>query len=339
MKKFIVKLIIVFFISVIPNLFLGVYRYTEEDKTLRLNQNLNEENFIFNYKIKNKRDTIFTIFRKGDLTEKLSKLADTSITIYDEFGFSNCSSNKKPEIVLIGDSYFHDPGLGTKFGFQNKINSYFNKNCAYNLGAVLCSDFRVYNEFYERKIFLSKPKFIILEIIERNFYRWSNIYKDLSVNKMKTFKYKYLGLDLLLANNFQFNSFNNVKQNNGVNKENDNIQLFYKNEVSIYDEKLIENILNELEKVRNYLLSQNIKLLVLVAPDKETFCPNRFGLSSYKKINIALNQRRIPNVNILKLFKNDLSFYYYNDDTHWNQNAIDMISLEICKWINKNSHE
>ena len=67
---------------------------------------------------------------------------------------------------------------------QNKINSYFNKNCAYNLGAVLCSDFRVYNEFYQREIFIKKPKFIILEIIERNFYKWSNIYKDLSVNKI-----------------------------------------------------------------------------------------------------------------------------------------------------------
>ena len=338
MKKFIVKLNIIFFICVIPNFFLGIFRYCNQDETLRLNQNLNEQNFIFNYKIKSKRDTLFTLFRKGDLTEKVNKLVDTSYSIYDEFGFSNCAVNNKPEIVLIGDSYFHDPGNGTKYGFQSKVNSYFNKNCAYNLGAVLCSDFRVYNEFFKREIFLKEPNFIVLEIIERNFYKWSNIYKDLSGNKIKTSKYKYLGLDLLLGNNFEYNSLNNVKQKD-LNSNGNKIQLFYKNKVSVYERKLIENIVIELERAKNYLLKQNIQLLVLVVPDKETFCPTEFGKSSYDEINDALDQKHISNVNILKLFKNDLSFYYYNDDTHWNQNAIDLISLEICKWINKNSHE
>jgi hypothetical protein len=332
MKKFIINLLFVFVILAFPNLSIGIYRLLISDNTLQFNKNLNDENFIFNYKIKSKRDTLFSNFRKGDISNKISKLDDTLVSIYDEFGFSNLTQNRRPEIVLIGDSYFHDPGNGTEYGFQSKINSYFNKNCSYNIGAVLCSDFRVYNEFYEREIFLKKPKFIILEIIERNFYKWSNIYKDLSVNKIKTSKYKYLGLDLLLANNFQHNSLNNSKQSNDEIKENDDIQLFYKNKVSVYDDELIENVVNELEWVRNYLLNQNIKLLVLVAPDKETLCPNRFGKSSYEQIYEALDQKDIANLNILEFFKNDLS-YYYQDDTHWNQKAIDLISVEICRWI------
>jgi hypothetical protein len=67
-------------------------------------------------------------------------------------------------------------------------------------------------------------------------------------------------------------------------------------------------------------------------PDKETFCPLRFGKSTYAEILKNLDKRNIENFNILELFNNDLT-YYYSDDTHWNQKAIDLISLKICKWI------
>jgi hypothetical protein len=335
MQKFFLKLCLIFFIGVMPNFFIGLYRYIKKDNSLQLNQNLNAENFIFNYKIKNKSDTVMSIYRKGDLSSKLSRLDDTCCRVYDKFGFSNWTFNNKPKIVLIGDSQFHDPGKGTEYGFQNSLNTHFGFNCSYNIGAVLCSGFRVYNEFLKEKIFLQKPKYIVLEIGERNFLKWDNIFNELKMKSTKTIKYRYFGLDLMLSNNFKGFSLINDKKEHILLKY--DTFLFYKNKVSILDNISIEHVVKQIESVKDYLANQNIKLLILIAPDKESFFPSIFGKSSYQQIHKALDQKQIPNLNVIDLFKKDSSLYYYNDDTHWNQHAIDLITLEIYKWISQNN--
>jgi hypothetical protein len=139
----------------------------------------------------------------------------------------------------------------------------------------------------------------------------------------------------MLSNNFKGFSLINDKKEHILLKY--DTFLFYKNKVSILDNISIEHVVKQIESVKDYLANQNIKLLILIAPDKESFFPSIFGKSSYQQIHKALDQKQIPNLNVIDLFKKDSSLYYYNDDTHWNQHAIDLITLEIYKWISQNN--
>ncbi len=193
MKKFVLKFLIVLIVFVLPNLILGLIRLYNGDKELLIIQNLDSENMIFQHPISSKIDSVKTIYKLGDLSHKQERLKDTIVIIKDKFGFSNYLENKNPEILFIGDSYFHDPGNGTLNGFQKRMNDFFGKNVSYNLGAVLSSDFKVFNELYENKFFEKRPNFIILELAERRFHHWLNLYQDLVNKKNKTKKIQIYG--------------------------------------------------------------------------------------------------------------------------------------------------
>lgn len=281
MDRFLYKFIVTLVICILPNTIIGVYRLLNNDQLLLLNQNLDKENMIFNYKIGDKVDTFLVHERQFDLSKEIEYLDSPNVIIYDKFGFSNYIENSSPDILLIGDSYFHDPGNGTINGFQKRINGYFHNNCCYNIGAVMCSNFKVYNELLNIRYFTKQPKTIVLEIAERNFYKWNNLYRDLIGKKYKTTNYNYYGLDFLFGNNLKNISQAIKKDNKNGNKthyNNDNV-LFLNNKLTEHDSSIINESTNELVKVNNYFKSKNINLVVVIVPDKESLYPGEFGKS------------------------------------------------------------
>ena len=335
MRKFIAKFLILMLIFIIPNLIFGVIRYFLGDKELIIYRNLDEENMIFHHPIRTKVDTIKTIYKLGDLTYTLERLQDSVVFINDKYGFSNYIENKNPEILLIGDSYFHDPGNGTMNGFQKRINDYFGKNVSYNLGAVMSSDFKVFNELYQNNFLVQRPKFIILELGERRFHHWLKLYKDLVEKKNKTKKYRFMGFDFIFGNNISFKKIieNNKSKNIKKSILNDKKILFLNSKVIQRNESDINIILRQIRLTQDYFKSQNIQTLFMIVPDKETLYPDKFGVSSLSLIYSKMKHYKIKHINLLEIFSKNPSYYYYTYDSHWNQNAIDTVSLRIFNFI------
>jgi hypothetical protein len=335
MRKFIVKFLILILIFITPNLIFGVIRYFLGDKELIIYLNLDAENMVFHHPIRTKVDTIKTIYKLGDLSHDQERLADTIVIIKDNFGFSNYLENKNPEILFIGDSYFHDPGNGTLNGFQKRMNDFFSKNVSYNLGAVLSSDFKVYNELYQKRYFDKRPNFIVLELAERRFHHWLTLYQDLVQKKNKTKKYRYMGFDFIFGNNISMKKvIEYIKpRNTKKTKTKDKEILFLNSKVIQRKESEIDLILNQIRLTQDYLKRQNIKTLFMIVPDKETLYPDKFGVSSLNLIYSKMKQNKINHINLLEILKKNPGFYYYSYDSHWNQNAVDTVSLRIFRYL------
>lgn len=127
--------------------------------------------------------------------------------------------------------------------------------------------------------------------------------------------------------------------------------LFFKTDVKNLDDKndpekaVIGN--NNLNKIKALLVQKNIKLIVLVCPDKYDLYypyiqdkkkfpkPLFFSLfSGLEKDYIYINSFSILS-NEIKKTKN----VYYYDDTHWSPISSKIIGAEIEKVVNENKKE
>ena len=100
-----------------------------------------------------------------------------------------------------------------------------------------------------------------------------------------------------------------------------------------YNESEINLILSQIRNTQDYFKSQNIKTLFMIVPDKETLYPDKFGASSLSLIYSKMKYHKINHINLLEIFNKNPAYYYYTYDSHWNQNAIDTVSLRIFNII------
>jgi hypothetical protein len=340
MKLFIIRLFKILLIFTTPNFLIGIYRLQKNDESLVYTQNLQNSRFIFNYPEKTTWETHHSSrLKSGDLSEKKIRIPPGYYR-FDEFGFSNNYPNSTPKIILIGDSYFHDPGNGTNCGFQASIDSKIGSRVTYNLGAVMNSSFKTYNELLKLKKINTQPQIIVLEIVERNFHRhWRTLYVDLINKKRKREQNHFLGLDLLFANNIKnfkcpINREKNWQLSTSSNSKEQ--MCFLNNRTTIFNEVEITRTVDDLKKCQIELLKSNCKLLVVVVPDKETCYPQIFGKSSYNEIMTEMNKQKIDHLNLLPYFSKKPQYFYYLYDTHWNQNAINLVTDLISDYYNYN---
>jgi hypothetical protein len=341
MKLFLIRFFKILLLFTTPNFVIGIYRLQKRDESLVYTQNLQNNRFIFNYPEKTTWETYQSSHLKsGDLSEKKIRIPPGYYR-FDEYGFSNNYPNSSPRIILIGDSYFHDPGNGTNSGFQASIDRKIGKRVTYNLGAVMNSSFKTYNELSLLKKINAPPKLIVLEVVERNFYQhWRTLYIDLINKKTKREQNHFLGLDLLFANNiknFKFPVNQKTKEQVLMSSNTKEQMCFLNNRTSKFDEVEIKRTVDDLKKCQIELLKSNCKLLVIVVPDKETCYPQIFGKSSYNEIMTEMNKQQINHFNLLPYFSKNPQYFYYLYDTHWNQNAINLVTDLISDYYKENT--
>ncbi len=337
MKKFILKASLFIGIILSINLVMGFVRLQLKDEiTYRRNQ---QAKCVTINQYVGRADTQMYLKTVTDLRLDSIALPLGIHRIYDAYGFSNAFPNKAPKILFIGDSFLDDPHIATDSGIQASCDKALHQHLSYNIGGHNCSGFAVYNDLMLRKAFTDKPKLIVLETVER--YLHDNItdaYYQLLEGKLKSNHDCYFGMDLLFGNNFKdlreskyfyhaaeaprFGQFSQIVDKDTV--------WFLRNKLSQIT--TVEHIVQLMQKLKQLLEQQNIQIVYVIAPDKESLYPQFFGASQLDTIQKVMHQEGIPYIDIYTQLKGNPLFYYYNSDTHWNGNAIKLLGLNAAQY-------
>lgn len=314
---------------------------------------------------------IFNIFQKnftGDLgrmgkicfPKEYNKIYDLT---YDEnFIYANNENIEKVDIITIGDSFSQQPKGYQYFLSENKktMNIKRYKNFEPEQTAII-----LLNSGYFEKV---KPKYIILESIERAFIQRNiNLDFNLTFSEEEILKF-YEKRKIVKENNPKFINIGNFKflLNNILYKFDDNAyispvyianinkELFsYSNKKLYFYKEDLENMkyttnvnLKLVNKNLNLLYKKfqekGIELIILVPPNKYTlyydFIKNKkYSASNFFELFSQYNKEYcfIDTKNILlkELEKGEKDIYLVND-THWGVKASKVISKEILKIIN-----
>lgn len=328
MRKLISKSGLILLIVVSINLITGLIRLKAKDDIPYMTNR--REAFITANQFYGRTDTAVYIKTRTDLGHDSINLPNGILRICDHYGFSNITGNKEPEVLYLGDSFFDDPHISTTEGIQALTNKKMKRNCSYNLGSNGCSGFRVYNEL-SSKYFTKKPKVIFFETVERALA--SNIpdaVQQLISKQYKSVTHHYYGLDLLLGANFkEIESSNLFTQKRdkkyGYVKTIDGKKVwFLRNKLSEYAE--LSSIAGSMDKITQVLQLQNIKVVFIIAPDKESMYPELFGVSKIVMLHHLMRAKNIAFIDVYSELLKNRDSYYYDTDTHWNGRAIDLLT-------------
>jgi hypothetical protein len=318
---------------ILANLIFGILRIKNADDTIPFRQNWNRQ-FINHRQIGLKVGYTIIDSPMFDMSREISK--SRLIRFNDKWGFQNVSDIKNPEILFIGDSFFDDPYIS----YDKGLSQNFSKSM--NIAAMGCSGFKVFNELKVQGYFAKLPKYIVIEVVERNIGNaWSNLFDEIESNEMKSVPYNYYGLDFLLGNNFKGVSLNSLsldrnsiapkKQGVMYKIDNDRSIYFYKNQIAKYDHRTTQKILTSMRKVAHYFKQNNCQVVFLVAPDKESIFPEIFSKSNLPIIQKQFDSLGISYINMHKALmeSSERRNCYFDGDTHWNENAYKVLIEEI----------
>jgi hypothetical protein len=328
MRKLISKSGLILLIVVLINLITGLLRLNAKDDIPYVTNRM--ETFVTTNQFYGRADTAVYIKTRTDLGHDSINLPKGILRVCDHYGFSNITGNLEPEILYLGDSFFDDPHISSTEGIQAQTNKKMKRNGSYNLGSNGCSGFRVYNEL-SSKYFTKKPKVIFFETVERALA--SNIHdavQQLISKQYKSVVHHYYGLDLLLGANFKEIQSSNLftqksdKRYGYVRTIAGKKVWFLRNRLSEYAE--LNSIVGSMEKITKAFQSQNIKVVFIIAPDKESMYPELFGVSKITLLHHLMKSKKIEFIDVYSELLKNRDSNYYATDTHWNGRAIDLLT-------------
>lgn len=337
MKNFLKNIAFIVVLSVLPNFIIGIIRFKRQEPIpYVLNKMKSAYTDSDEISISSKPSYDKAI---GDMS-RLSLLKGDSVLRYvDNFGFSNIVVNKSPEILFIGDSFLNDPALNTAEGIQSLTNKLLNKNISYNLSKSNSAGFSVFNQL-RQSIFTTQPRLIIFEVVERNsFERVTNAPNQLRSGRSVPYRFYYF--DLFFGNNykgfdlkrlFQTTSTKIDTSSIGVAHEcNGNKVWFLNNRITRLSDDRLNTMVDSMAVIDKMLEAQKIKIVFVIAPDKESLYPELFGRSSLKALHSKMKSRNLEFIDMFSLLENQGEKYYYAGDTHWNGNSVRLLSEEVAQ--------
>jgi hypothetical protein len=209
-----------------------------------------------------------------------------------------------------------------------------------NIASAGCSGFQVFNELKMYGYFIKLPKYIVIEVVERNFVRWTNLFDQIERNETKSVPYTYYGLDFILGNNLTGANLSNLSLNRnkvdfkkrGVMYSIDNRSIYFsQNQIAEYDHHSMQEILTSMKLVTQYFKQNNCQVVFLVAPDKESIFPEIFPKSNLPLIQRQFDLQKIIYIDMHKAIMQSAKRKecYFDGDTHWNQNAYKILIEQI----------
>jgi hypothetical protein len=333
MKTFILKIFFILSPVLLSNLIYGIVRDINGDKTIPFRKNWNKQFMNHGQRLGNFGFST-SYSQPFDLSKERVNLTLTKYV--DSFGFQNVNSIKNPKVLFIGDSFFDDPFLSYDHGLS------FTFNESLNISSAGCSGFKVFNELNSIGYFKSMPRFIFIEIVERDLYEWSHLWEQIEHKEFKTSPYNNCGFDLVFGNNFKGTSFASLGfRTNTLSKKNGTIKrldlnrdiYFYKDKIFEYNNDGLKQVFSSMKNVSNYFSKLGCRLVFVVAPDKESIFPEFYPKSNLPKIHSRFDSLGIQYINMYSVLINapKRTDCYFDGDTHWNNYAFDLLINEMKK--------
>lgn len=309
------------------------------------------------------------------LIMKQHKAQPRNFTLVSE---TNLDKKIKVDILTVGDSFSEQ----MEIGYQNQL-SYHSKISILHMDRFLSEEsplqtlVELINSDFFNKV---ETKYVVLQSVERatiirneflSFDRKRTIdslklqIKDFNLKKEQgtttppssnrteffsdaTIKIPLTNLQFLFLNRPIKSDVYKFKSNNSqLFTNNPKDLLFYKDDIKALKDKnndeKIKALNDNLNKINDLLAHKNIKLIVLIAPDKyDLYYPyiankdqNKEPLFFSKFEPLHKNYIYIPSYKILsEAIKREKDVYFY-DDTHWTYKSAKIISDEIANHIQK----
>lgn len=286
--------------------------------------------------------------------------------VHSEGSDLNYTTSKQSfDIVTFGDSFSNAGGGGINPFYQDYIATMFRKRVL-NLQDIVKT-----GNYLNSLVVLAnsglldnlKVKTVIIESVERSFIGRMTPKLDITRNQdiekvkvlLKNSKYANSPphYDFMNNSNLKFlrynfyrkfsdNGFNNIVYKMPLRKslfsvENSNDLLFYGDDIkniNMYNNNDLSAINENLNRLASLLNQHNIKLVVLVAPNKYTIYSDLLiEQNKYGKSNFFEDFKKLPkeyefidSKNILQnaVLSGDKDIYYA-DDTHWSYKASELI--------------
>ncbi len=270
---------------------------------------------------------------EGDLTyhTKNAKLKQEN-WITDELGYRNNTYIKKPQVLLIGDSFIAGSSIPQDSTLTNLLANKLNTS-VYNMAPASFNEFII----LLKNNVIEKPKLIVFSIVERNAPPSININSNEIFSKQKISFIKIFK-DKIMRHYF----FNYIKarilneHGNGIPGKADSTMFFLKEGKVNHD---IDNISKTIISYKKYCDSMSIDFIFLPLPNKETVYFEKVPLKNQPeyliKLNSILEANGVLTINTLSLFNNakrsSKSIFYHVDDTHWNSKGVNLVADELTK--------
>ncbi|WP_397362422.1 hypothetical protein [Olleya sp. R77988] len=259
--------------------------------------------------------------------------------ITDKLGYRNDVFVKKPNIVLIGDSFITGSGLTQDSTLTNVLKNKLNTE-VYNMAPASFNDFisLISNNIIE------KPKLVIFSKIERDIP--APIKDNVGeVHNRKASKFSIFKDKIIRLYSFKYLKARlKSKHGNGISGKTDSTMSFLngKNQKYNYDE--IDDIVKTIKSYKNYCKSIGARFIFLPIPNKETVYFDKIPLKKQPdfipKLDALLSLNKVEVINTQNIFnqynKSNTKNLYHLDDTHWNFNGLELISKKIIKLIGQN---
>lgn len=278
------------------------------------------------------------------------------------------NTSSKFDVLTIGDSFSDQGILGYNNILANEGLSVLNMDRSLTDNPIQKIIELINGDFFDS----IQTDYVILQSVERNFIQRcqeidysKSLYIDSIKNKINKYVKKtpkqnlsFLSkstLKIPLTNiqyHFSYKPANSrtykvttIKDN--LFTKNPNNLLFYEDDINNMtyknDSLKIINSNNTLNKINNLLFKKNIKLIVLISPDKyDLYYPyiedkDNFNEPLFFRYynNLSKEYASINSFEILaNSIANNKDVYYY-DDTHWSPIGASAIAIEIYKTINE----
>lgn len=266
----------------------------------------------------------------------------------DELGFRNKEFIKNPDIVFIGASNIN----GTAATQDSILSSRVADLTGYTTYSIAPGHFSKFVQMVDAGI-IEKPKILVYGCIERMLPKFKKPKKSLppiygnenSIEKIvrknipDAFKIAYLKIEKRNTKNFVKARIAGSK-GLAIRSKIDERMTFVqgrKSNIKLDDKKLNRNA-NVIKAYDNYCKKNGIEFIFFPIPNKETVYYNLVPFQRQPKylnqLTTKLREKNVTVINTLKLYnqaKNKGQLLYHYDDSHWNENGINIVAEEVAR--------
>jgi alginate O-acetyltransferase complex protein AlgJ len=262
--------------------------------------------------------------------------------VTDELGFRNYKFIKKPDVLIIGDSFMNGTSLTQEDIFSNQLDKLTNEK--YSFYCMAPYTFENWVRLFEKGI-VDKPKLIVFSNVENTIPESFKPKKTLENPIKKKIKDEILKTNLAVLSDrcTRFYSMKwlsaRIKGNKGEGIQSPINQSMYflngSNSVANKDVKIQETI-NAIKTYNSYCKSKNISFLYLPMPNKESvyfeYIPSGSKSNYIDLLCNNLQKNEVNTINTLSVFyknKYENKLMYHLDDTHWNRRGVQILSSSM----------
>ena len=191
-----------------------------------------------------------------------------------------------------------------------------------SLGIIAHSDLRFYNHLIQSQS-ISKPKIIVLEIVERNLRHLGNLSRNQTYSIWKDRIGRFI----------QLSGFPPATVAEHCDLGN---RYFLNHSLSRLAPQYLNTIVEKCFEIQTSFSSDDIELFFMVVPDPENAFRAELGLEGsnvVRDFNKTALKTGVNTIDIVDLMVDNREDFYLYDDSHWSADGVNAVATALAKQL------